>query len=197
MAGGKTSINALGQAFDLLRGLVEDRRDLVHHFFVRILAGDAVPERREQAGDRALDRRAAGLAIVAAELLQADEQGVDLLRMLLEMRLAVAGGGEGLARAFALRLLDQPHVLEHRESRVDDPRAGRIGAVADLLDRANQVVAVARLIGDQLKQQQPKFVAREHPAATAPAAAAAVAPVAAPVPALAPAAAALAEIDRE
>ena len=78
------------QPFDLLRRLVEDGGDLVQALLVHVLAGGAVPERGEQIADRALDRRAAGLALVAAEVLEPLEQAVDLVRLLGEMRLALA-----------------------------------------------------------------------------------------------------------
>jgi pyruvate/2-oxoglutarate dehydrogenase complex dihydrolipoamide acyltransferase (E2) component len=46
--------------------------------------------------------------------------------------------------------------------------------VGELLDRADQIVAVTRLIGDQLVQDEPLFTRFEHPApAAAPAAASA------------------------
>src|SRR6185503_6561154 len=157
----------------------------VERALVAVLAGCAVPERGEQIADRALDRGAPGLALVAAQVLQPLEQRVDLFRLLAEMLLALGGQGEDLARSLALGFLDQAHVLEHGESRIDDARARRVGAVGHLLDRADEVVAVARLVGDQLQQHQPQFARFEHP--PAPALAAPAAPVR--TPAIAPAAA--------
>src|SRR3546814_7173348 len=47
-----------------------------------------------------------------------------------------------------------------------------MGAAGQLLDPADQVISVPRLVGDQLQQHQPQFAAVEHPAP-----AAAIAPV--------------------
>ena len=55
------------QALDLLGRLVEDRGDVVQRLLVDVLAGGAVPQRGEQIADRALDRGAACLALVACE----------------------------------------------------------------------------------------------------------------------------------
>src|SRR5687768_11086637 len=77
-----------------------------------------------------------------------------------------------------LGLDDQAHVLEHRQGRIDDAGARRIMALGHLLDRLDQLIAVARLIGDQLEQHEAKFAALEHPfagPASAPAAPAAAA----------------------
>src|SRR5207244_5859919 len=118
------------------------------------------------------DRGAAGLALVAADLVEPLEQPGDLVRLFGEMGLALLRDLEGLARAFALRLLDQAHVLQHGEGRIDYAGARRIGAVGQLLDRADQIVAVARLIGDELQEDEPKLAGIEHPPAAAAAAAA-------------------------
>src|SRR5258708_21516514 len=77
---------------------------------------------------------------------------------------------ERLARAFDWSFLDQPHVLEQGERRIDDARARRIFAAGQALDRADEVVAVAWLIGDQLQKHEAKLAALEHPAAAAAAA---------------------------
>ena len=101
------------------------------------------------------------------EVAQPLEQRLDLLLALLEMRAAFVGDLERLARAFARRFLDQAHVLEQGQRRIDDARARRIFAAGQLLDRADQVVAVARLVGDQLEQHEPELAAFEHPAGCA------------------------------
>src|SRR4051812_34844953 len=175
---------ALFEPLDPLRGVVEDRRDLVQPVLVRVVASHAVPQGGEKVADGTADRRAARLLILFAKAGEAGDQRVDLVLALGEMRLALGRDGEGLARALGRLLLDQPHVLEHGEGRVDDSRARRIGAPGHLLDRADEVVAVARLVRDQLEEDEPELARIEHAprasaaAAPAPAAAAPIAPVA-------------------
>src|SRR3546814_5249968 len=49
----------------------------------------------------------------------------------------------------------------------DDAGAWRIGAAGQFLDLADEVIAVARLVGDQLQQDEPQLAAVEHPAPAA------------------------------
>ena len=97
------------------------------------------------------------------ELRQTFDQRVDLVGPLFEMAAAFVGDLERLARAFDRGLLDQSHVLEQRQRRIDHARTRRIFAAGQLLDRADEVVAVARLVGDQLQQHEPELAAFEHP----------------------------------
>src|SRR5690606_37591840 len=122
-----------------------------------------------------------------ADRLQPLEQRRNLAATLVEMGAARLGDREGLARATRTRLGDQVHVLEHGERRVDHPRARRIGAFGQRLDGADEIVAVARLVGDQLQEDEAEFAAVEHPAAPA---ATMVAAPAAPITPVAPVAAA-------
>ena len=57
------------------------------------------------------------------------EQRLDLFLLLGEMVLAVGGDLEGLARPLGLHLVDQAHILEHGQRRIDDARARRIFAM--------------------------------------------------------------------
>ena len=77
----------------------------MQRLLVDLVAGDAMPERRQQIADRALDRRAAGLALVVAELLEPGDQRLDLVGLLREMGAALVGRGERLARPLAPALL--------------------------------------------------------------------------------------------
>ena len=98
--------------------------------------------------------------------------------ILVEMGRAFVGHGERLARSLGGDFLDQPHVGKHRQRRIDHARARRIIAPGQLLDRADEVIAVARLVGDQLEQDEPQLARAEHPpppAAPSPAPAAAAA----------------------
>src|SRR4051794_17073925 len=94
------------------------------------------------------------------------------------MRLALLGDLVRLSRAFGLGLLDEAHVLKQCQRRINHARAGRILAVRDAFDRADQIIAVAwaALVGDQEQQQQPKLAAFEHPPPPSPAVASAAAP---------------------
>ena len=59
--------------------------------------------------------------------------------------------------------VDQSHFAQHRQRRIDDARARRIGAAGAFLDGADQVVAVTGLVGDQFEQHEAQFAAVEHP----------------------------------
>src|SRR6185312_9057935 len=75
---------------------------------------------------------------------------------------------EGFAGAVRRSLFDVAHLVQHGQRRIDDAGARRVDAAAQFLDGADQVVAVARLVGDQLEQDQPQLAGVEDP--TAPAA---------------------------
>ena len=99
--------------------------------------------------DKMITDRAKG----EADLGKTRKQRLDLFRILGEMRGAGFGDREQLLGPFGLPRLDQVHVVEQRERGIDDPRARRIGTAGQLLDRADQVIAVTRLFGDQRQQQ--------------------------------------------
>src|SRR4051794_38470598 len=131
------------------------------------VAADSVPQRGHQVLDRAPDRRTRRAALARSKVAKPLEQRLDFLRTLLEMAAALVGRLERLARALARRLLDQAHVLEQGQRRVDDAGARSIFAAGQLLDCADEVVAVARLVRDQLQQDQAKLARFEHPAPSA------------------------------
>jgi len=122
-------------------------------------------ERRHQILDRAADRRAGARPLVGREVSEPLEQGLDLVRALLEMLAALVRGLEGFARTLDRRFLNQAHVLEQRQRRVNDTRTRRIFAAGQLFDRPDEIVAVARLVGDQFQKHQAKLAALEHPPA--------------------------------
>src|SRR5947209_10680290 len=88
------------------------------------------------------------------------------------MSATLVGDLERLSRPLARSFVDQPHVLEQRQRRIDHARAGGIFAVGQILDRSDEVVAVTRFVGDELEQDQPQLATLEHPS-RAPAAPAA------------------------
>ena len=59
------------------------------------------------------------------------------------------------------------HLVQHGQRRIDDAGARGVGAAAQFLDGANQIVAVPRLGGEQLEQDQPQLARVEDPAAPA------------------------------
>ena len=62
-------------------------------------------------------------------------------------------------------------LFEQRQRRIDRPGARSIGAAEFLLDGADQVIAVARLLGDEGQENQPQVAVAEHPPAPSPEAA--------------------------
>src|SRR5690348_5314606 len=107
-----------------------------------------------------------------AECLEAPDQLLDLVGILFEMVGARGGDLERLASALARSFLDQAHFHEHRQRRIDHPGARRVGAAGQFFDRANQVVAVPRLLGDQLEQDESQLSRFKHAAGAAAAASA-------------------------
>src|SRR4029077_12279953 len=71
--------------------------------------------------------------------------------------------------------------LEQSERRVDHAGAGAVGAADLVLDRLDDLVAMPRLLGDQIENDQPQIAMGEEPAKPAPASPAM--PVAAELPA--------------
>src|SRR5690606_17199070 len=65
------------------------------------------------------------------------------------------------------------HLLEQGECGIDRARTGGIGALEHVLDGADQLVAVARLLCDQGQQHQLEVAVAEHASGTRPAAVAA------------------------
>ncbi|CAI8873005.1 hypothetical protein EMIT047CA2_30103 [Pseudomonas soli] len=87
---------------------------------------------------------------------------------------AATGIGDGVKALAALDgASDQLGFLEVAEGRVDHPGAGAVAAVEEALDLADQVVAVARLLGQHRQHQQFQVARGEYPWATFAAAGAA------------------------
>src|SRR5262245_24741295 len=121
---------------------------------------------------------------------------IDEVAVVLEMRLALVGDGVELLRALRLRG-DVAGILEIGQRRVDDAGARRVPACGLVLQDLDDLVAVARLLGDQRERDQPQVALRQHaagahhvaaahavPAAPAEPAAVAPTPAAAGAPAL-------------
>src|SRR5262249_45151546 len=71
------------------------------------------------------------------------------------------------------------HVLKHRQQRIDDAGARRIGAADAMLDLLDQFVAMPRLLGEQRQNHEFEVALIEHAARPATMAKASMAPVAA------------------
>src|SRR3546814_3307405 len=67
---------------------------------------------------------------------------------------AIGGDREQLLGALRLLRRDLPHVVEQGQGRIDDAGARGIGAAGQLLDPADQVISVPRLVGDQLQRSE-------------------------------------------
>ncbi len=117
-----------------------------------------------------------------AGIAQPGHDDLQRRRLGFKVRAALVGDGEEFLRAIAARLLDQALLFEHGERRIDHAGARYIETARQLLDRPDEFVAVARLVGDQLEQDQAKLVGIEDPAAPAAPALVGSAPVAAPEP---------------
>ena len=63
--------------------------------------------------------------------------------------------------------LNQLALFQKGQRRVDHARARAVGAVEQRFDLANQVITVARLIGDQRQQHQFQVARGEYPRPTA------------------------------
>src|SRR5689334_24751657 len=125
---------------------------------------EAAPDRDAEVAHRAPDRRSAFGIRPRLQVAQPLEQRFDLFLALGEMRFAFVGDLEGFARTLARRFLDQAHVLQQGQRRIDHARTRRIFAAGQLLDRADEVVAVPRLVGAEFQEDEAKFAALEHPA---------------------------------
>jgi hypothetical protein len=102
------------------------------------------------------------------KIREALEQSVHFLLALLDMLAALVGDLKRFARTLARRFLDQSHVLEQGQGRIDYARARRIFAARKFLDGADEIITVARFVCDQLQQDEPKFAGLEHAAVPAP-----------------------------
>ncbi|SBV36867.1 hypothetical protein STPYR_11797 [uncultured Stenotrophomonas sp.] len=116
-------------------------------------------------------RRDGGLGQAPRAVAGAGLRGID--HFAVGVDLFAAGVGDRIALAAAVVFGgDQAHVLQQCQRRVDHAGAGCIGAVEQLADQLDQLVAVARLLFDQCQQQQAQVAAAQWPARAAIAAAA-------------------------
>ncbi|CAG9242743.1 hypothetical protein BDI4_120197 [Burkholderia diffusa] len=170
-----------GAAFDFGRRAAHDRGDAP--LFVGV--GGALVEQRPLQREAGLDElgQPAGLRFVprfaacrfageraahefhlAREVRETCEQGVDAFALRIEMR--AAGVGQRIALAVAFRLRgDEADFLEIRERRIHHAGARAIETVRARVERLDQFVTVARLLGDQREQQQLEIVGAELAAA--------------------------------
>ncbi|KAG6383675.1 hypothetical protein SASPL_156560 [Salvia splendens] len=92
---------------------------------------------------------------------------LDLRRLLGDMGDPLRRRGEALARALARLLLDQAHLAEHGEGRIDEAGARRIGAAGQLLDRLDEFIAVARasaiIFSSTRRSSPPSNIRRPRP----------------------------------
>src|ERR1700730_7965132 len=124
-----------------------------------------------------LDRRAherrhpAAVGVVAeavadARALLADEgkpleHRVDEVAVLLEMGAALLGDGVALLGALDLGG-EVARLLEISQRRIDDARARRVPAGGPVFQHLDDLVAVARLLGDQRERDQAQVALRQH-----------------------------------
>src|SRR5581483_6516234 len=85
----------------------------------------------------------------------------------LQIFLALLGGRVELAVTLSRRHSRQAFFFEQRQRGVHHAGAGRIGAGKPLFDGLDDLVAVARLVGNQLQDHQPQMARVEQPLAHA------------------------------
>src|SRR5262249_10096601 len=115
----------------------------------------------------AADRRTVGLLAHCRKRGQTGEQRLHLCRVGGKIGRARLGDRERLAGALRLCPFDVPQILEHRQRRIDDAGAGRIGPAGQLLDGADEIVAMPGLIRDELEQDEPQLSRIEQAPTTA------------------------------
>src|SRR5690606_30549937 len=95
--------------------------------------------------------------------LHAPHHRFDGLAVAVEERAPLVGDDVTLAPAGAV-VVDarMAHLLEQGQGGIDRTRAGGVGAVEHVLDGADQLVAVARLLLDQGQQHQFEVAVAEH-----------------------------------
>src|SRR5262249_47380428 len=158
------------QPFDLARRLVEDVGHLVQRLSLHVVAVEAIEQHRAQVLHGPTDGGDVGAPAGGAELRQARKQRLDLFLLRGELGGAGLGDREWLARPLRRRLLDLSHVLQQGQGRVDHAGARHVAAAAQLFDGPDQLVAMTRLVSDQLEQHQAQLARVEHPAAATAAA---------------------------
>ena len=121
-------------------------------------------EREAQVLHRSQDLRGRTTAMGAAGLLHAREQGVHGGAVGVEVGAAL--GGDRMQFLAAVTGGDRyvAEFLEHGQRGVDHAGAGAVGAADALLDRLDDLVAVARLLGDQVEDDQAEVAMGEEAA---------------------------------
>ena len=147
----------MSQSLDALCCLVNDGRNLVQRFFPYTFAAEAMPQYRTKVVQGATNRRAIRLIARRREVSEAGEQRIHLRRIGGEIGTASLCDGKRLSGALQLGPFDVAQVLEHRQRRIDDAGAGDISAPRQILDRADEVITVPRLIRDELEQDEPQI----------------------------------------
>src|SRR5215831_2087502 len=164
-------IGARLRLFQLRRGA---RQHLDHLRFrlvvvVATLGGDPAQVLDRRAHER---RHAAAVVVVAAEAAaharnpladegQPLEHRVDEVAVLVEMGAALVGDGVALLGALDLGG-DVAGLFEIGQRRIDDAGARRVPAGGLVFEHLDDLVAVARLLGDQRKRDQAQVALRQH-----------------------------------
>jgi putative ATPase len=151
-----------------LGGFIEQRGDIVQSFHPDIIARQAVLKHFAQIAHCPTDRRAIGAFRTRTQFGELGHRRINLFGAFSQMDRAGMGDRKEFSRALILRLLDQRHIGEQGQRRINHPRAWRIGPAGPVLNLADQIIAVARRFLDQLEQDEPQFTRIEHPASTAP-----------------------------
>src|SRR5207249_3446462 len=102
------------------------------------------------------------------DVVHAPEDGVDRGLMFFEGRLALGGDTMQL---LAAHLRFDGHIaqfFQQRQGRVDHSRAGAVSAADLLLDGLDNLVAMARLFGDELQDHELQVALIEDPFRAAP-----------------------------
>src|SRR5579871_5882254 len=109
-----------------------------------------------------------------ASFLHACEQRLDGGAVGIEVGASLGGDGMQLLAAVAGRDGHVPEFLQHGQRGVDHARAWAVGAADALLDGLYDLVAVPRLLGDEMEDNQAKVTMGEEPAQSGASAAAAM-----------------------
>ena len=119
----------------------------------------SLPRRTEGLAPHRLAQSVDALAGLAEEI----ERRFDRRAVVGEVGPALVGDGVELLVALGRRG-DVAGLLEEGQRRIDDARARRIEALRLFLDGLDQVVAVARLLLDEVQRDQPQVAAGQHAA---------------------------------
>ena len=111
----------------------------------------------------AASEAAAHAGDLLAERRHALQHGVDEVAVLFEVRAAFLGDRVELLGAFRLRG-DVAGLLEKGQRRIHHAGTRRVPARGLVLQHLDDLVAVARLLGDQPERDQPQIAGREHAA---------------------------------